>query len=149
MKDFINRIYDKLNPVIINWVDYYASLGQIDGYELNRYKTDMGINSPVNTYKVTIYLANDYRIDIDGCVPSNVDYHVLTVRVFSPAVERVKQDDGSVDVYPAKYLNGYLRFAEGEFDINKDDWVREIRDLMNEYASKDKAKVEVMLLWKQ
>lgn len=143
MKDFINRLYEKLNPVIINWVDYYTSLGEIDGYELTRYKAKSYI-SPNSTYKVIIDLVNDYRIDIDVVVPSNVDHNVLTVRVFSPAVERVKQDNGSVDVYPAKHLNGYLRFTEGEFDIDKDDWVREIRDLMNEYVSKDKAKVEVI-----
>lgn len=144
MKDFINNLYYRLNPVIINWVDYYTSLGLIDGYELTRYKVIKGYVTPNNTYKVIIDLVNDYRIDIDVSIPSNVDYHVLTVRVFSPAVERVKQDNGSVDVYPAKHLKGYLRFAEGEFDIDKDDWVREIRDLMNEYALKDKAKVEVI-----
>lgn len=144
MKDFINRLYVKLNPVIINWVDYYTSLGEIDGYELTRYKVIKGYNMPKNTYKVIIDLVNGYRIDIDVSIPLNVTCHVLSVRVFSPAVERVKQDDGSVDVYPAKHLNEYLRFAEGEFDIDKDDWVREIRDLMNEYATKDKAKVEVI-----
>lgn len=28
MKDFVNRVYSRLNPVITNCVDYYASLGQ-------------------------------------------------------------------------------------------------------------------------
>jgi hypothetical protein len=60
MKDFVNRIYSKLNPVIINWVDYYASLDQIDEYESNRYKYIKGFNSPVNTYKVGIELVNGY-----------------------------------------------------------------------------------------
>lgn len=146
MEDFINRIYSKLNPIIIDWVDYHASLGEIDGYESNRYKTDMGINSPVNTYKVTIYLVNDYRIIIDTCAPSNVDYHVLTVRVFSPAVERVKQDDGSVDVYPAKHLNEYLRFVEGEFDIDKvGGWLTEILILLNDFVMRPMAEVEVIV----
>lgn len=144
MEDFVKKVYERLNPVIDNWVNYYTSLELIDGYELTRHKAIKGYVTPNNTYKVIIDLVNDYRIDIDVSIPSNVDYHVLTVRVFSPAVERVKQYDGIVDVYPAKQLKGYLRFAEGEFDIDKDDWVREIRDLMNEYVSKDKAKVEVI-----
>ena len=144
MKDFINRLYEKLNPAIINWVDYYVTCGRIDGYELTRYKVIKGYNTPINTYNVIIDLVNRYRIDINIFIPSNVEYHVLTVRVFAPAVERVKQDDGSVDVYPAKQLKEYLRFNEGEFDIDKDDWVREIRDLMNEYVMKDKADVEVI-----
>lgn len=143
MKDFINRLYEKLNPVITNWVDYYTSLGLIDGYELTRYKAKSYI-SPNNTYKVIIDLVNNYRIDIDVSIPLNITCHVLSVRVFSPAVERVKQVNGSVDVYPAKQLVKYIRFAEGNFDIDKDDWVREIRDLMNEYAEKDKANVEVI-----
>ena len=99
MKDFVNRVYSRLNPVIINWVDYYASLGQIDGYELTRYKAKSYV-SINNTYKVIIDLVNDYRIDIDVSIPLNITCHVLTVRVFSPAVERVKQDNGSVDIYP-------------------------------------------------
>lgn len=120
MKDFINRLYEKLNPVIINWVDYYTSLGLIDGYELTRYKAKSYI-SPNNTYKVIIDLVNNYRIDIDVSIPLNITCHVLSVRVFSPAVERVKQVNGSVDVYPAKQLVKYIRFAEGNFDIDKDD----------------------------
>ena len=65
MKDFVNRVYSRLNPVIINWVDYYASLGQIDEYESNRYKVIKGFNSPVNTYKVGIELVNRYKIRIN------------------------------------------------------------------------------------
>lgn len=139
-------MYEKLNPIIINWVDYYASLGLIDEYELTRCKPIKGYVTPNNTYKVIIDLVNAYRIDIDVSIPSNVDYHVLTVRVFSPAVERVKQDDGSVNVYPAKHLNEYLRFAEGEFDIDKvcGGWLTEILILLNDFVMRPMAEVEVI-----
>ena len=79
MKDFVNRVYSRLNPVIINWVDYYASLGQIDGYELTRYKAKSYISID-NTYKVIIDLVNDYRIDIDVSIPLNITCRVLSVR---------------------------------------------------------------------
>ena len=141
MKDFVNRIYSKLNPVIINWVDYYASLDQIDEYESNRYKYIKGFNSPVNTYKVGIELVNGYKISINIL---NYTYKVIVVSVLAPATERVHQDDGSVDVYPSKVVKEKLEFTEGNFDIDNIDWVTDIQRLMNEYVLKDKAEVEVI-----
>lgn len=141
MKDFVNRIYSKLNPVIINWVDYYASLGQIDEYESNRYKCIKGFNSPVNTYRVGIDLVNRYKISINIL---NYTYKVIVVSVLAPATERVHQDNGSVDVYPSKVVKEKLEFTEGKFDIDNIDWVTDIQRLMNEYVLKDKAEVEVI-----
>lgn len=141
MKDFINRVYSKLNPVIINWVDYYASLGLIDEYESNRYNYIKRFNSPVNAYKVGIELVNGCKISINIL---NYTYKVIVVSVLSPATERVHQDDGSVDVYPSKVVKEKLEFTEGLFDIDSIDWVTDIQRLMNEYVLKDKAEVEVI-----
>lgn len=141
MKDFVNRIYSKLNPVIINWVDYYVSLDQIDEYESNRYNYIKGFNSPVNTYKVRIELVNRYKISINIL---NYTYKVIVVSVLAPATERVHQDDGSVDVYPSKVVKEKLEFTEGNFDIDNIDWVTDIQRLMNEYVLKGKAEVEVI-----
>lgn len=141
MKDFINRAYSKLNPVIINWVDYYASLGLIDEYESNRYKCIKGFNSPVSTYKVGIELVNRYKISINVL---KYTYKVIVVSVLAPATERVHQDDGSVDIYPSKVVKEKLEFTEGNFDIDSIDWVTDIQRLMNEYVLKDKAEVEVI-----
>lgn len=141
MEDIVNRIYSKLNPVIINWVDYYASLDQIDEYESNRYKYIKRFNSPVNTYKVGIDLVNGYKISINIL---NYTYKVLVVSVLAPATERVHQDDGSVDVYPSKVVKEKLEFTEGNFDIDNIDWVTDIQRLMNEYILKDKAEMEII-----
>lgn len=141
MKDFVNKVYSRLDHVIINWADYYASLGQIDEYESNRYKVIKEFNSPVNTYRVDIELVNDYKISIRIL---NYTYKVVVVSVLAPAIERVRQDDGSVDVYPGKVVKEKIEFTEGDFDIDNIDWITDIQKLMNEYVLKDKAEVEVI-----
>lgn len=144
MKDFVKKVYEKLNPVIINWVDYYAEMELIDAYTSNKYKVLKGFNAPINTYDVKIDLTNGYTviISVDDTVDTKqYTTSVLRVSILGPAVERVKQDNGSVDVYPAKVTVKQIKFVEGTFDIDGLDWVLDIQNLMNEYVLKDKAEV--------
>lgn len=152
MKKFVSKIYGKLNPVIINWVDYYAEMGLIDAYVSNKYKMLKGFNAPIDTYDVKIDLVNGYTVVISvNATITKVKYSseaskqstpsVLRVSILGPAVERVRQDNGSVDVYPAKVTVKQIKFVEGNFDIDKIDWVLDIQNLMNEYVLKAPAEV--------
>lgn len=144
MKDFVKKVYEKLNPVVINWVDYYVEMELINAYTSNKYKVLKGFNAPINTYDVKIDLANRYTviISVDDTIDTKqYTTSVLRVSILGPAVERVKQDNGSVDVYPAKVTVKQIKFVEGNFDIDKIDWVLDIQELMNEYVLKAPAEV--------
>lgn len=62
----------------------------------------------------------------------------------APAVERVENEDGSVDVYPSKIIKDKIEFIEGDFDIDGDDWVDEVLEYINKWLNKDKADVEIL-----
>ena len=59
-------------------------------------------------------------------------------------MERVKNEDGSADVYPSKIIKDKIEFIEGNFDIDGDDWVDEVLEYINKWVNKDKADVEVL-----
>lgn len=59
-------------------------------------------------------------------------------------MERVKHEDGSVDVYPSKIIKDKIEFIEGDFDIDGYDWVDEVLEYINKWVNKDKDDVEVL-----
>ena len=65
MKDFVKKVYERLNPVIDNWVDYRAYYDEISEYSSKRYREFEGSNSPIDNYDTNIELKNGYNIGID------------------------------------------------------------------------------------
>lgn len=140
--NFINEVYDELNPIINHWAKQKYLNDKIFEYTNN-----FSIKKVYGLYwEVKILCNNDYRILLRFYKNYELynDSNILNVSVLAPAVERVKNEDGSVDVYPSKIIKDKIEFIEGYFDIDGDDWVDEVLEYMNKWVNKDKADVDVL-----
>lgn len=140
--DFINKVYNELNHIINHWAKQkYLS------DKIFEYTNTFSIKKVYGFYwEVKILCKNDYRILLRFY--KNYEWYndsnILNVSVLAPAVERVENEDGSVDVYPSKKIKDKIEFIEGNFDIDGDDWVDEVLEYINKWVNKDKADVEVL-----
>ena len=145
--EFVRKVYSMLNPIVVNWVDYYATYGEIVEYQSKRYRAFQGFNTPINDYNVRIELKNGYCIGItmeESRVSSYEKINSLQVYVLEPAVEKVDNGNGCINTIPRKVMKERKIFVEGEFDIDDIEWVIDIKGFMNKYAEMEKAEVEVV-----
>lgn len=149
MEDFVKKVYERLNPVIDNWVDYHTYYDEISEYSSKRYRAFEGFNSPIDNYDAHIELKNGYNIGIDIVTSESREKYkttkILYIYATGPGVKKYDRGNGCIDTYPARVMKERIMFVDGEFDINKvGGWLTEILKLLNKYAEKDKAEVEVV-----
>lgn len=148
MEDFVKKVYEKLNTVIINWVDSRITYDEINEYSSKRYRAVEGFNTPIDDYNVRIELKNGYNIGI-AIVTSKSREEYMTTKILQiyttgSGVKKVDRGNGCIDTYPARVMKERIMFVDGEFDIDSVDFNLDILNFLNKYAEMEKAEVEVV-----
>ncbi len=148
MKDFAKKVYEKLNTVIINWVDSRITYGEIKEYSSKRYRAVEGFNTPINDYNVRIELKNGYNIGISIVASGSRDKYNITrsllVYATGPCIVEINDGSGHIDSRPRHIEKERIVFVDGEFDIDNIDWTLDVLNFLNKYAQQAKAEVEVV-----
>ncbi len=118
---FINKIYEKLNPVI----NYWIMDNEKHGYHISiRF-----YNVDVNIYKKVAIL----NVQVDGPAIITNSYYSIPLGYRVPT---------TTDTY---YNVSFISFSEGQFDIDDDSWVHDIVEYMDKWVNADKADVEELV----
>lgn len=146
--EFVKKVYEKLNTVIINWVDSCITYGEIKEYSSKRYRAVEGFNTPINDYNVRIELKNGYNIGISIVTSGSRDKYNITrsLLVYStgPCIVEINDGSGHIDSRPRHIEKERIVFVDGEFDIDNIDWTLDVLNFLNKYAQQAKAEVEVV-----
>lgn len=148
MEDFVKKVYEKLNPIVINWVDTRITYGEIKEYSSKRYRAIEGFNTPINDYNIRIELKNGYNIGISIVTSGSRDKYKITrsllVYATGPCIVEVDDGSGHIDTRSRHIEKERIVFVDGEFDIDNIDWTLDILKFLNKYAQQAKAEVEVV-----
>lgn len=140
---FVNKVYEKLNPVVSRWAVENDKSGKIVSYH-NLFRSEE------NYWLFKVICKNDYHISIQfHTIPvgSFKKVKILNVQVDGPAIICESSYSLSlgaripitIDTYSNR---SWISFSEGQFDIDDDSWINDITEYLDKWVNKDKADVE-------
>lgn len=143
--EFINKVYEKLNPVVNHWAVEKENCGKVVDYS-NIFRSD---KYREDYWGVKIICKNDYRISFRFYT---VDVKYEKVKIFKVEVDGPAIVANSYYSTPLGYRiptttdafsnRSWISFSEGQFDVDDDSWVNDVLEYLNKWVNEDKANVE-------
>lgn len=145
--EFINKVYEKLNPVINSWVVENENCGKVVSYN-NIFRSEPDYE---DYWGVKIVCKNDYHISfrfytVVG-VGINNKVKIFKVEVDGPAIMCSSSYSISLGYYIPTTTDtfsnrSWISFSEGQFDVDDDSWVDDVLEYLNKWVNEDKANIE-------
>lgn len=143
--EFINKVYEKLNPVVNHWAVEKENSGKVVSYN-NTFHSEPDYE---DYWGVKIVCENDYHITFRFYT---VDVKYEKVKIFKVEVDGPAIVTNSYYSIPLGYRiptttdtfsnRSWISFSEGQFDVDDDSWVNDVLEYLNKWVNEDKANVE-------